>query len=228
MKRDARLPELEQLIERGRIIRPLPDVVRARALARARATVAAAATETALPAPAATAPARAGARRVAVAASIALLVGAAGAVAALRARPSDVLEVAPPAPPPAIPRSRVVAPEIILPVPAAPEPAAEGNVHRPGRAASARESYRAELDLLQRAQVAFASRDFVGALVLLAEHGRRFPKGHLVEEREALRIRSLLGSGRGDDARRATATFANRFPRSVLLPRLRESVTAHD
>src|SRR5262249_27310506 len=105
MKRDARLPEpeLDRLIERVRIIRRLPDVVRARALARARATVAAAATEAAAPAPAATAPVRAGARRIAVAASIALLIGAAGAVAALRARTPDRLEASPLSPPPAIP-----------------------------------------------------------------------------------------------------------------------------
>jgi hypothetical protein len=228
MKRDARLPEpeLDRLLERGRIIRPLPDVVRARALARARATVAAAAAETALPAPAATVPVRAGARRIAVAASIALLVGAAGAMAALRARSSDRLEAAPASPPPAIPRSRVVAPEIPLPAPAAPEPPSAGKVHRPARAAGAQDSYRAELDLLQRAQVAFAGRDFADALILVAEHARRFPNGRLAEEREAVRIRSLVGSGRGDDARRAVATFANRFPRSVLLARLHQ--TAND
>jgi hypothetical protein len=228
MKRDARLPdpELERLIEGSRIIRPLPDVVRARALARARATVAAAAAETALPAPTRTAPVRAGARRIAVAASIALLVGAAGAVGALRVRTSDRLEGAPPSRPPANPRSHVVAPEIPPPEPAAPEPTSAGKAHRSARGAGAQESYRAELDLLQRAQVAFASRDFAGALVIVAEHARRFPNGRLAEEREALRIRSLVGSRRADDARRATATFANRFPRSVLLPRLREAVNA--
>jgi hypothetical protein len=214
MKRDARLPdpELERLIEGSRIIRPLPDVVRARALARARATVAAAAAETALPAPTRTA--------------IALLVGAAGAVGALRVRTSDRLEGAPPSRPPANPRSHVVAPEIPPPEPAAPEPTSAGKAHRSARGAGAQESYRAELDLLQRAQVAFASRDFAGALVIVAEHARRFPNGRLAEEREALRIRSLVGSRRADDARRATATFANRFPRSVLLPRLREAVNA--
>ena len=89
-----------------------------------------------------------------------------------------------------------------------------------------KESYAAELDLLQRAQVAFAGRDFPGALVLVAEHARRFPNGRLAEEREALRVRSLAGSGRADDARRAVAAFANRFPRSVLLPRLMQSAGA--
>ena len=44
MKRDDRAfdRELEEMVERGRTVRPLPDVVRARALARARATIAAA------------------------------------------------------------------------------------------------------------------------------------------------------------------------------------------
>src|SRR5437016_1884991 len=39
----------------------------------------------------------------------------------------------------------------------------------------------------------------------------------LVEEREALRVKSLAGLGRQDDARRAAAEFHARFPRSVLL-----------
>jgi TolA-binding protein len=76
--------------------------------------------------------------------------------------------------------------------------------------------------------VAYASRDFSSALVLVAEHARRYPNGRLAEEREALRIRSLAGSGRTADARRAIAAFAARFPRSVLLPRLQETPEAAD
>jgi len=229
MTRERRVPEpeLEELLERGRTIRPLPDVVRARALARARATVATGAAEVPTPAPAATPPVRGGVRRIAIAASIALLIGGAGAVAAVRVWTSERFEAASPSTAPASPRSRVAAPDIALPSRVVPEPtpAPTVKVHRP-RVVSAQESYRAELDLLQRAQVAFASRDFAGALVLVAEHARRFPSGRLAEEREALRIRSLVGSGRGDDARRATAAFANRFPRSVLLSRLRQAVNA--
>jgi len=94
---------------------------------------------------------------------------------------------------------------------------------RPARPPTAQESYAAEVGLLRRAHVGYASQDFSSALVLVAEHARRFPNGRLAEEREALRIRSLVGSGRTDEARRAVAAFAARFPRSVLLPRLRES-----
>ena len=77
---------------------------------------------------------------------------------------------------------------------------------------------RAELELLRRAHAAYASQEYTGALLVLAEHAHRFPSGRLAEEREALRVRSLADVGRKDEARRAAANFAARFPRSVLLP----------
>ena len=80
--------------------------------------------------------------------------------------------------------------------------------------------FAAELDLLQRAHGAYTRRDFSAALTLIAEHARRFAHGHLAEQREALRVRSLAGSGHADEAHRAAAAFAIQFPRSVLLPRV--------
>jgi hypothetical protein len=88
------------------------------------------------------------------------------------------------------------------------------------RPIAATESYAPELALLRRAQTEYASHEFADALILVAEHARRFPNGRLAEEREALRVRSLAGAGHGDEARRAFAAFAKRFPRSALLPRL--------
>ena len=108
----------------------------------------------------------------------------------------------------------------------APQLVSRPKLQRPHRTLSPQESYAAELYLLQRAQSDYASQDFPDALVLVAEHARRFPNGRLAEEREALRVRSLAGAGRGDQARRALAAFAKRFPRSVLLPRLREQARA--
>lgn len=214
--------ELEALLERGRIIPRAPDVVRARALARARATVAAASASTAVPA----VPTRGWGLRVALAASVALLIGAASAAAALRAWIPQ-----PPAPSPE------VSPRVLRPVPAsapdhpaptavAPEATSIPKPQRHARLPTAQESYAAELDLLQRAQAAYTRRSFPNALVLVAEHGRRFPNGRLAEQREALRVRSLAGSGRVDEARSAVAAFALRFPRSVLLQRLRETAKA--
>jgi len=208
-------PDVEALLARGRIVKPVPDVVRARSLARARAAIAAAVT----PHPEALPTRWRRALPVALAASIALAVGAAGAVAALRSRAPEVRVPTPPVRPAVTPPVRapmLASPPAVI----APQDNSPPRPPRAPRAVSPQESYAAELELLQRAQVAYAGQDFSGALALVAEHGRRFPSGRLAEEREALRIRSLAGSGRTDEAARAMAAFAERFPRSVLLPRL--------
>jgi hypothetical protein len=225
MTRDDRAfdRELEEMVERGRTVRPLPDVVRARSLARARATMAAAESSATamLWAPAA----RGRAMRIAVAASLTLLLGAAGAVAALRVGTLDLFRPAPPSSPRPVTPARVVPVKSAPPSRVAPEPAAAVKA-RSGRTATAQESYAAELWLLHRAQVTYAGQDFSAALMLVAEHARRFPNGRLAEEREALRVRSLAGAGRTQDARRATAAFAARFPRSVLVPRLQDTAAS--
>jgi hypothetical protein len=76
----------------------------------------------------------------------------------------------------------------------------------------------AELQLLRQARQDLTRGDFAGAMAAAGEHARRFRNGALVEEREALRVKSLAGLGRVDDARRAAAEFHARFPHSVLLP----------
>jgi hypothetical protein len=75
----------------------------------------------------------------------------------------------------------------------------------------------AELQLLRQARQDLTRGDFAGAMAAAGEHARRFRNGALVEEREALRVKSLAGLGRVDDARRAAAEFHARFPHSVLL-----------
>lgn len=226
MKRDERPvdSDLESLLARGRIIPPVPDVVRARALARARATVAAA--NVSAPAPAA--PARSRGGWIAMAASLALILGAAGATAALSGWRPWQPERSPASSPRAIPPVPAAAHDQPAPPVVAPEAAPIARLPRPTRPATAQESYAAELQLLQRAQGAYTRGEFSGALVLVAEHGRRFPSGRLAEQREALRVRSLAGSGRADEARRAVAQFAVRFPRSVLLQRLQETASASE
>ena len=74
-----------------------------------------------------------------------------------------------------------------------------------------------ELELLARAQASYMRQDFTCAIAQLGELTRQFPNGQLAEEREALRVRSLLGAGRMDEGQSAAAAFANRFPGSVLL-----------
>jgi hypothetical protein len=64
--------------------------------------------------------------------------------------------------------------------------------------------------------------DYTDVLAILAEHERRYPAGRLSEEREVLRVKALVGLGRGGEARRAAASFRLHFPRSVLLRKIDE------
>jgi hypothetical protein len=223
--------QVQEIIARGRHIRRAPDVVRARLLARARVAAArsAAATRLALPE---TAPAWHGRKLAFAAAALLLLFSAAGATAALYVRATHSgersMEIVPmarrsPGPSPVVASARKVA---AAETDVAAQVVSRPKLQRSHRPLSPQESYAAELYLLQRAQSDYASQDFPDALVLVAEHARRFPNGRLAEEREALRVRSLAGAGRGDQARRALGAFAKRFPRSVLLPRLQEQAQA--
>lgn len=214
--------DLEEVVERGRRVPPAPDVVRARLLARARSAIAAAEANPPLAAIVVLRPAPRG-QRIALAAAVTLALATVGAAAALHERAPGFPEVDPtvrrnpeaPPVPPSAPQ-----PSVEKPAPTSAPGARAARLHR---AVSPQESYAAELRLLQRAQSEYTSQDFPDALVLVAEHARRFPNGRMAEEREALRVRSLAGAGRGDEARRALITFGEHFPHSALLPRLRQS-----
>jgi hypothetical protein len=236
MSRSKRDLDLESLLERGRSIRPVASFVRARSLNRARGTAASRA-------PALQLLDRTSRRwsRRAIALVAALVAGVASASIAFSARwfaPADEAAPASTAPP------HVATPSAAVP-PAHPGPTAGSeaalskpvpsqgsqppvvasalpstHAARPAPDASGRSSYTAELELLQRAHASYTSGDFASALSRVAEHSRRFPKGVLAEQREAVRVRSLARAGRNAEAKRAAEAFANRFPRSVLLPQL--------
>jgi hypothetical protein len=73
-----------------------------------------------------------------------------------------------------------------------------------------------------QARAAVARGDYAAALTPIAEHARRFRDGRLAEEREALRVKTLVGLGRTEEAQRAASAFQARFPRSVLSPAVRQ------
>jgi hypothetical protein len=208
--------ELEALFAPGRRIQSVPDLVRARSLGRARAILAAAAVASPGPVVCRKGPS------LVLATSLALLVGAAAASAALRGR--ALIDKSPAAG--GVPAVAPRLPEAVAPASASPTAAPAGggtaSPRRTGRPAEPARSYAAEIALLSRADVAYAGRDFALALALVAQHERRFPDAGLAEEREALRVRLLASSGRARQARRAAASFAERFPRSVFLARLRD------
>ncbi|MGC4063279.1 MAG: hypothetical protein QM784_01225 [Polyangiaceae bacterium] len=94
------------------------------------------------------------------------------------------------------------------------------------KAATEIEAYALELQVLQPARQAVAQRHFASALGAIAEHQRKFPSGKLTEEREALRVKALLGLGRTAEAQRVASAFRTRFPRSALLGRIDEMLGA--
>jgi hypothetical protein len=205
-------PDVRSLLDRERPIAVLPAAARARALSRARAALAAG--EAARPIPSG---APRAVRWVAAAGLACVATVAAGAVAytlGVRARP-----IAPPVA--ASPHLEASAPhwsagdEPLLDLLAAP-------VHAATPARSGAGAVRMELRLLEQARAAVAREEFGRAIELLAEHARRFRTGRLVEERDALRIKSLAGLGRRSEARRAAADFEANFPRSPLLPAVRK------
>jgi hypothetical protein len=220
-------PELEAFLTPREIIRSVPPGIRARALTRAKRIIATGGT---LPAAPGSAPSvlegRAVARarplvRLGLTVSVALVAGAVGAMVALhghwtRTAPARATDIARPDPgrnePPAGEPTDDGRPVVEKQV-------SSTHVHR---ALADRDSVAVELGLLQRAQTAYAQHECSRALMLLAEHGRRFPQSRLAEERDALRVRSLGCAGHRQEAQRAAAEFAARFPRSVLLPRVGE------
>jgi hypothetical protein len=127
---------------------------------------------------------------------------------------------------------RVPAPSVVValvPVPTStisPIPNSEPVVRSPrvvqakpaGSATSATksEAYAMELRVLQPA------RQAASALATVAEHQRSYPSGVLAEEREALRVRALVGLGRIAEAERAGGAFRKHFPRSALVKRIDE------
>lgn len=220
-----RAPELD-VIEQGKQIPAVPAAVRARVLTRARATAALAGSVR---------PPRSRLRPAmlhlaALVAATVFGMGIAGAVVLLRERrpPAPPREAGASAQPTVRPALSALAPppQSSPPPPPANSAASAAEPRPSAKSASPRESYAAELELLRRAQAAYGGGDFSGSLVSLNEHARQFPNGRLAEEREALRVSCLKGLGRSSDARRAAASFAQRFPHSVLLSRTTAPETA--
>jgi hypothetical protein len=207
------LPEIEALLAPHRRITPLGTIVEARAIARAAA--AAESTDRAI----------VRAPRTwfafAVAAGVVIVLGA-GAYAArmwrVSSSPAGPARVAPhapsalkaPPPPVVADDAEPVAPTVTHA--AAPARRATGRAIAP-----AARPTNAELQLLRAAREALTRGDFARALASAGEHARRFRNGTLAEEREAIRVKSLAGMGRHDDAQRAAARFHVMFPHSVLL-----------
>jgi len=225
-----RSPSLEVLLAHERDIVPQPEIVRARALSRAREALRAAEVVM-LPRRVAPSPVR----RLfyAAAAGIVLTAGAAAAYQMLR-RP----EMAPSAGAgtPAAARhthakgsATEPAPESLRGPEVAPEPIMAPREQAPSRRAGLAARHAVppeELRLLVRARHADARGDYLAVLAVLAEHERNHPAGRLAEEREVLRVKALVGLGRGSEARQVATKFRREFPRSVLLHKIEDMLAS--
>ena len=69
---------------------------------------------------------------------------------------------------------------------------------------TAPEGLSGELQLIDKARAALGAGDATAALAALPSHLVRYPHGTFEQERAALRVKALVGSGRNDDARAAT------------------------
>jgi hypothetical protein len=83
---------------------------------------------------------------------------------------------------------------------------------------------RVEARLVGEAREALQRRDAATALAVLAEAARRFPRGILLQEREALTISALADAGRRSEAVARAGAFLREFPESPHAERVRRAV----
>jgi hypothetical protein len=82
----------------------------------------------------------------------------------------------------------------------------------------------AERALLDKARLALTGGRYDTAMRALDAHRRKFSRGILVEEREALAIETLATSGRREEARSRAARFVARFPHSMFAVTVNEAL----
>jgi outer membrane protein assembly factor BamD (BamD/ComL family) len=91
---------------------------------------------------------------------------------------------------------------------------------RADRAAS-QSALAAELAALDQARARLDSGDASGALSLLDDYSRTYPRGRLALEAEVLRIDALAKKGQAASAAKRAEAFLRRHPNSVLASRVR-------
>jgi hypothetical protein len=127
--------------------------------------------------------------------------------------------------------ARPLPPAPRAPEPPAPEPRAEpaARVVPPAPRVESRTSsasaLTAELGALDAARSRLSAGDASGALSLLDDYARAYPRGRLVLEAEVLRIDALAKSGQMGAAKRRAEAFLKRHPNSVLASRVRTYLT---
>jgi hypothetical protein len=119
------------------------------------------------------------------------------------------------------PVERAATPDV--PEPAEPEPATVTDAPQPKADARAAGSgaLTAELGVLDLARSKLAAGDARGALGVLDDYVRTYPRGRLNLEAEVLRIDALAKAGETGAAKKRAEAFLKRYPKSVLASRVR-------
>lgn len=100
----------------------------------------------------------------------------------------------------------------------APPPGPASAAPAPSAHAARGSDLAAERALLDMARTALAKGDNAGAYGAAEDHEKRFPRGALAEEREAIAVRALAEGGKKDAARSRAERFKKTHPESILLP----------
>jgi hypothetical protein len=131
----------------------------------------------------------------------------------------DVEPTPPPAPtalePPAVTSGRAID---------ARSPGRPGSAANASPAATPATGLAAERSLLDEARKALGAGDYAAALRATDLHAARFPAGLLLEEREALAIKTLAAAGRRPEAESLAKKFRQRFPKSLFGPTVDEAL----
>ncbi len=98
---------------------------------------------------------------------------------------------------------------------------AEGAREQTAQSTRPQQDLSRERRLLDSASAAIARERWTEAGRALARHGRAYPRGALVEEREALHVRVAFEEGRFNAAERLAERFLLRFSSSLYAPRVR-------
>ena len=101
------------------------------------------------------------------------------------------------------------------------EPPAPATPQRPraSRPVSAPDRLAEEVALLDRANARLGAGDAAGALAAIAEHSRDFPRGALLDLREAARVKALCLAGERGQADAAAARLFAEHPGSAVAQR---------
>lgn len=107
----------------------------------------------------------------------------------------------------------------VLPTPASAAPPVSASA-----VSAATDDLPKEQALLDTARAALARGRPDDALAAIASHASTFPRGRLVEDRDALAVQAHAAAGHTDEAKARAQRFRARYPKSIYLPAIDRAI----